>query len=308
MLHASRRFGATAAVLMAALLAGCGTNTGAVHEISVNGAQLMGSVDTVYADACTRFVDLASSDIWSVREDLRRAGRVDEDFLDEKVQARAASNREFCDAMATAQEHAKLLGAYFVALGQLADPGLREQAAASANSLADQLFALAPEVKELSLGGLAVSSLIKPAIDLGVGQFQARELQAHFDAHAAEIDDSLATQVAMLAVLDQQYRDEQCMASAVQFDSVWRRFIALDSSLSREEFDREYRKAELCRELVGMVPTGEALSAARSLQTTYRQVAAGELDLQSGLAQANATLQLLLQLYRQQQQMPTPGG
>jgi hypothetical protein len=112
--------------------------------------------------------------------------------------------RERYETLAALKQHALLLRTYFIALKGLVDsddaPGITD----STKSIVNRIVSIKPAIKDLSILGTSVESVIAPAVRIVVGAYKASALRREFEERGATIERELALQTAVLSLLRDQ--------------------------------------------------------------------------------------------------------
>ena len=116
---------------------------------------------------------------------------------DEELEVRLALLRDL-------KRHAKLLRSYFIALRSITQTDAAAGITEATQSLVDRMTELRPEIAEASVGGISISDLIAPAVELAVGAYQGAVLESELEERGPVIERELELQRAVLKAISEQ--------------------------------------------------------------------------------------------------------
>lgn len=188
-------------VMLAPATFGCGgPSNQQFAEFAQSGIAFTEQVPAVYDYAFAEQVNADSAELIGERELAKRMDISGDDLIG-TVKNRDDTLRERIEQFNTMKQHALLLRSYFAALFELASGERAEQAGHSASGIAAQLEDMAPDIRNISIGNVPLSGLLKPAAELGVSTFQNKLLQEHLEQDYATIWEAMSLQRAMLQEL-----------------------------------------------------------------------------------------------------------
>lgn len=260
-----------AAVLLALfMVAGCaGASNEQIAQVAQSGEVFAAQVPRVYDVAFEIAVNRDSADLARQRQ---RAEGLPAEAQAAVKQAFVANTKllaQRSDQFDVMKAHARLLQTYFTRLNVLASGGGSAAAGQAASNAADELQKLVPKVKGISIAGSSVTDFIGPLVDLGVSTFTNARLQEHLKASGAKVQEAIALQRAMFALL---LKFEQDRLTAAEDAAV---MVAFD------DFDKPLPSTWAAQRLKSFTPppVTNALSAARDaadqLQSNYEELIAG---------------------------------
>jgi|GEM_PF-897006 len=257
-------------LLVLLAVGGCaGPSNEQIAQIAQSGEVFAAHVPRVYDVAFESAVDRDSSDLANQRKNAKGRPAAVQNAVMAAYVGNTDALAQRLDQFNTMKSHARLLDKYFTKLNAVASGGGSAAAGEAATGAADQLEKLAPSIKDLSIGGKAVSGFVGPLVSLGVSTFTNSQLQAHLKASGPKVQEAIALQGAMFALLLDLERDR---AKATADAKVKVAFDAFDQPLP-STWSAERLKS------LKPAPITNALSAARDaadqLQSNYEQLVTG---------------------------------
>lgn len=171
-------------------------------EFSQSGVALADSVAPVLDEALRQAVKTNSTIL------IMNRGTASKKILENTILRDNKSFRERVKTFNDVKRHARLLRAYFVAIGNLAETSGDSATGSAAKGLVDAMGRISPKIASAKIGGLTVSSLVESVAPMAVGVFRSgalrRELRARGDAVLHEIQ----LQEAFLEAVAESMRSE----------------------------------------------------------------------------------------------------
>lgn len=123
--------------------------------------------------------------------------------------------------------HALLLRSYFLSLKALTASENASGMKAVTQDLVTQMGALSPAIAAMSIGGVQISGLMGPAINLAVGTYQNAALNNELKMRGNAIERELALQKAVMSMLvDQMKDDAQFLIETENKNPVFEEYVA----------------------------------------------------------------------------------
>ena len=258
-------------LLAAILLAGCATSPAPFKEFARAGRIYVASFDTLALTAAEAAVLADSRQLEIARIGLDRA---------ERRSNLSASDKDMSERIAIIGElrrHTAILGAYFKALGDLADSKAPDQAASAAKTLGDSLAASGDRLAVKSLHGIEIGAILEPVTHLIVGRLRSNALRAELKARAGVLERELALQGTATRLLAEQLEfDVRIPAQKEYLDRVARPFEAPADLSPKWGQDRW----ALLSTTTGAPIAQRAMSAFQSVDLGFRGLVAGKFTKQ----------------------------
>ena len=128
------------------------------------------------------------------------------------------------------KRHARLLRAYFVAIGNLADASGDSATGSAAKGLVDALGGLNPTIAAANVGGISVSSFVDSIVPMAVGAFRSAALQEELRARGDTVARELELHQAFLEAVAQSMRSEvEAEAMHAEFTQIIEPYLSTDA-------------------------------------------------------------------------------
>lgn len=276
-------------VLMLLAVSACaGASNEQIAQVAQSGEVFAAQAPRVYDVAFRSAVDRDSADLARLRENAKGRPPAVQDAVKSAFVNNTTALSERLAHFNAMKAHAGLLKDYFAKLNLLASGGGSAAAGAAATTVASELEKLAPGIKSLSIGGKTVSGFLGPLVSIGVSSFTNVQLQKHLEASGPKVQEAIALQGAMFALLLDQ---ERARAAATADAAVKTAF---------DDFAKPLPSTWAADRLKSLAPPPitNALSAARDaadqLRSNYEELIAGgdgSIDrLQNALALVGAVV------------------
>ena len=244
------------------------------------------SAGTAYSEAANRvtgeagilIVDESSDTLVLTRDTVTQERR------EAEIKRRNESDREFLLILRDIRRHNLLLRDYFAALAALAESEAPAQIGKSASDLAGALGTLHPAIENASINGTPVKSLIQPAVQLAVAQFQQHQLEAELRARAPAIERELALQeAAMKAVADGMQGRLKALLASRESTAVVLPYVDVGSpGAPRHALPKRWKKDR--REVLTASSSVESVTAAsdaaEKLRNAFGRLVSGQLSVE----------------------------
>lgn len=286
-------------ILIGLSFVGCaGSSNERIANMAQSGIVFTAHAPGVYDYAFDRAVSRENQDLIKKREKLRKIANNDES----RKTAAAALNTAYEDTkrqfiqrlnyFTLMKEHAWALREYFLALNVLASGAKSEAAGNAANGIVTELTKFEPDIKQVSIGGSALSDLIKPVTALAIGAFTNHRLNEHLQANAKTVLEAIGYQQAMFQLLVNIERDRKMTTSA---EKLRRSFVNLDQDLP-SDWSQKSRESLTFEMLAN--PITAALAAAEQLAQNFQLLVEGNQGAVSSLERSVVYAQIILDIYQ----------
>ncbi|GHD62779.1 hypothetical protein GCM10017083_52070 [Thalassobaculum fulvum] len=261
------RAGAMLVLLAVTACAGAGNEQ--IAQVAQSGEVFATQAPRVYDVVFASAVNRDSADLEQLRK--RAVGRPE--AVQAAVRTAFVNNTKLLSERLahfnTMKSHARLLDSYFTKLNVLASGGDSAAAGQAASNAANELEKLAPGIKDISIGGRSLNGLVGPLVSLAVSTFANSRLQEHLKTSAPKVQEAIALQRSMFALLLDQ---ERARAKAAADAAVKVAFDAFDKPLP-ETWAAERLKTFAPAPIANALSA--ALDAADELQSNYEALVTG---------------------------------
>lgn len=221
---------------------------------------------------------------------IARDLEADQAFRSSALKESTALLRERLALFGRLEQHSRLLRSYFVTLALLADASGDSSLGAGAKSIVDQLGAIHAGLKDATVSGIAVDTLVKAVTPIVVGTFRSIALRRELEARSKAIAEELDLQQAVLSAIAEAMRADietrQARQDAIEIvrpyvvagplPADWneRRTKSFQRQIALEAVDAAARAAENLRQsFIALTETGGLASLSLLLQDVSTLVA-----------------------------------
>ena len=205
---------------------------GACSAATTDQFAVFSKAGTTLADSTPPLLDAAFAE--TVRTDtvvltVARASLPDKE---ERLKALEDSDKllkQRVEIFADLKRHSRLLRNYFVTLGNLADTSGDSALGDSAKGIVDELGVLHPKLKDASIGGVAVGTLVQTAVPVVVGVFRSAALEHELKERATTIASEIDLERAVLmAISEAMEHDVKARMEQEDFTNIVKPFVGPD--------------------------------------------------------------------------------
>jgi hypothetical protein len=145
------------------------------------------------------------------------------------------------------KRHAKLLRAYFVAIGGLADTTGDTATGSMAKGLVEAMGEISPTIKLAKFGGMSVSGFFESVAPMAIGVFRSEALQSELRERGDAVVGEIELQQAFFETVAESMRSElQAEAAYAEYTQIVEPYLS-DGSLPRDWAER--RLASFARQI-----------------------------------------------------------